>query len=141
MRTILRFLACSILMLAPVGAFAGDPISNLEAVRIGVKLNGEQPTLAEVQSAIIRATRARGWAPQPEGEGKIVASILVRGRHYAEVDIPFDTQVFSIIYRTSRELEFNEKKQTIHGNYNRWVATLARDINQQITALPAPTTP
>jgi hypothetical protein len=141
MRLLLCFVAYSILTLMPIGAYAGDPINNLEEVRVGVKLNGEQPTVAEVQSAIIRATRARGWAPQPEGEGKIVASILVRGRHYAEVDIPFDAFGFSIIYRTSRELEFNERKQTIHGNYNRWVALLARDINQQITALPAPTTP
>jgi hypothetical protein len=129
------------LLLQPLGAFAGDPISNLEDVRVGVKLNGAQPTLAEVQSAIIKASRARGWAPQIEGEGRIVASILVRGRHYAEVEIPFDTLAYAIRYRTSRELDFNERKQTIHGNYNRWVALLARDINQQITALPASTTP
>jgi hypothetical protein len=102
-----------------------------------VKLNGEQPTAAEVQGAIIRAARGRGWTPEAGGEGKIVASILVRGRHYAEVDIPFDSQAYSIRYRTSRELDYDERKQTIHGNYNKWVILLSRDINQQIGALPA----
>jgi hypothetical protein len=139
MTTILRLLACSMLALLPAAAFAADPINNLEDVRIGVKSNGEPPTVAEVQGAIIKAVRGRGWAPQLDGEGRMVASILVRGRHYAEVDIAFDTIAYSIRYRTSRELDYDERKQTIHGNYNKWVILLSRDINQQIGALPAST--
>ena len=72
------------------------------------------------------------------GPGTLSVSILVRGVHYAEVSIPFSDTNYSILYVTSRELEANEKKRKIHGNYNKWVASLnaeiARTLAQAIIA-------
>ena len=57
-------------------------------------------------------------------------SILVRGKHYAEVKIPFSLTNYSILYSDSRVLDYNEKKQRIHRNYNNWVINLNASIQR-----------
>jgi hypothetical protein len=64
---------------------AAVPIENLVDVPIGVKLDGTDPSLSEVKFAIIFGCRVEGWTPIMKDENTILASILVRGKHYVEV--------------------------------------------------------
>ena len=65
----------------------------------------------------------------------MVASIVVRDRHQAWVDIPYSTKGYQIRYRDSAGLDYDGER--IHRNYNKWVQLLDADIRRQLQ-LPAP---
>ena len=98
---------------------------------VPANLDGSQPSLSEVTEAIMRGCRDRGWTARRNEDGSITASILVRGKHFAEIDIAYDTAQYSITYRSSRNLDYNAKRQRIHRNYNRWVTMLSNSINRR----------
>ena len=85
----------------------------------------------DVRRAIIAGCKIKRWTPIQEGNNKIRASIWVRDKHYAEVIIPFFESKYSIIYETSKNLDYNMKKQKIHRNYNKWVILLSRAIQNE----------
>ncbi|WP_292255225.1 hypothetical protein, partial [Marinospirillum sp.] len=96
------------------------------------KLDGSQRTIEQVRDGIATAARQRGWTVAPGQGNELIASILVRNRHYAEVSITYTVETFSIKYRDSRELNYNEARNTIHRNYNNWVITLSNDIKSHL---------
>lgn len=112
-------------------AYAGKPILNLVDIPIPINTDGSSPDIGVISEAIISACRNRGWTPTLAGENKINASILIRSRHYAEVEIPFSEAGYSILYKSSRELDYDQKKQKIHRNYNNWVAKLSSSIQRE----------
>lgn len=130
MRIRFVLLACGILLGAET-ALAGKPIMNIHDRAVPVNVDGSGRTIDEVRAAVIEGCKLKGWTPVMNGENEIKCSIDVRGRHYAEVLIAYTAEHFSIVYSGSRGLEYNEKKQRIHRNYNRWVANLALAIQQQ----------
>lgn len=81
----------------------------------------------EVGDIIEQAALRRGWSVVRPAPGRAVASIRVRGRHWARVDIAFDPQAFSIRYRDSENLRYNGER--IHRNYNSWILRLERTIH------------
>lgn len=86
-----------------------------------------------MREAIIAGCQDRGWTAAIDDERQIKCSILVRGKHYAEVVIPYSAASYSILYFDSRELDYNEKKQRIHRNYNGWVIKLSQTIDRQFS--------
>lgn len=122
---------CTVLLVLPANANAAKPIENLIDMPVPAKVDGSPRTIEEVRKAIILGCQARGWTPADDGEQKMRASILVRGKHYAEVEIPYTTTSYSIIYKSSRNLDYDEKKQKIHRNYNGWVGKLSGTIQKQ----------
>ena len=106
-----------------------DPIQDIVDQPITTKANGENFTPAEAQALIIKACANRRWVPRLAEPGRLSVTILVRGVHFAEVSIPFSGTNYSILYVASRELDANEKKRKIHGNYNKWVASLSAEIS------------
>ena len=111
--------------------YAADPIQNFLEIPIPANLDGSSPNAEEVKTAIIKGCRARGWTPVVNGANSIIASILVRSKHYAEVEIVFTGKTYSIKYRSSRDLDYDEKDQTIHRNYNKWVVMLSATIQRE----------
>ncbi|MEH3021151.1 MAG: hypothetical protein PGN19_00265 [Pseudomonas oryzihabitans] len=91
---------------------------------------------ADVRRIIVEVLETRGWTVGSESPGVIVASILVRGRHQAWVDIPYSTKGYQIRYRDSAGLDYDGER--IHRNYNKWVQLLDADIRRRLQ-LPAPT--
>lgn len=120
-----------ILFLAPAVADAAKPIMNLRDVPVSVRADGSSYTDQEVQAVIIKGCLARGWQPVLDGQGQIHAMINVRSKHFAEIEIPFTAASYSIIYVSSDNLDYNEKRQTIHRNYNNWVVKLSATINKE----------
>lgn len=118
-------------LLVSVDAWGAKPIHNIENEAVPAMLDGSPRNLDQVRGAIINGCRQKGWTPLFDGEAQLKCSILVRGKHYAEVVIPFSQSEYSILYSDSRVLDYNPEKQRIHRNYNKWVILLSRTIQQQ----------
>lgn len=99
---------------------------------VAVGVDGTGRSVEDVQAAVIGACKNRGWIPSMEDEAQVNCSISVRGRHYAEVLIPFSGSSFSILHSSSEGLNYNPSRQTIHRNYNRWVANLAQEVQREL---------
>jgi len=129
---IITYLIVSCFLLATNPTWAAKPIENLIDVPVPVKLDGSTSTLEDVKNAIIAGCKRKGWKPVLGEGNKLTCSILVRTRHFAEVEIPYSASNYSIVYKTSRELDYDEKKQRIHRNYNKWVILLSEAIQQDL---------
>ncbi|HSQ09971.1 MAG TPA: hypothetical protein VLN25_05070 [Burkholderiaceae bacterium] len=86
--------------------------------------------MAAVESAILRAGNGLGWQMKVEKPGLIVGTLSLR-THTAVVEIPFSTTTYSILYRSSVNLE--QQGDMIHKNYNGWVQNLDQAIRRQLT--------
>ena len=126
-----KHIILGLLLIGTSVAWAAKPIHNIVDEVVPVRLDGTPYTLEQVKEAIIAGCTRRGWRPVLDGETQIKCSILVRGKHYAEVAIPYSASNYSILYVDSRELDYNAKRQRIHRNYNGWVIKLSATIQQQ----------
>ena len=96
--------------------------------------NGMRYTDAQMSSVIVSSLNERKWVVQSIKPGMIKAAITVRGRHHAEIDVPYTPTSFAINYRSSTGL--NYKDGEIHRNYNRWIDRLRADILQKLAVAP-----
>lgn len=120
-----------ILTLHSFCVFAAKPIQDLSGVKVPVYVDGSQPTIEEVKQAVIAGCHKRGWTPVISGANQITASILVRSKHFAEVEISYSEADYSITYKSSKNLDYNEKRQRIHRNYNSWISKLSSSIQRE----------
>jgi len=94
---------------------------------------GKEPSLEDVQKAIIGAGAALGWTMAVVKPGEILGTLNVRS-HQAVVTIPFTTKAYSILYKDSSNLKYDADKQTIHENYTGWIQRLDGAIKSRLTA-------
>lgn len=130
MRSLKLLVACLTLSLSSL-TFAADPIKNIIDAPVPVNIDGSAPKLDAVKLAIIAGCRDRGWTPVIGNGNTIIASLSVRSKHFAEVEISYTEKTYSIKYKSSKELDYDEKKQTIHRNYNKWVVMLSDTIQRE----------
>jgi len=86
--------------------------------------------LTVIEKSIMKASIRKGWQPKKISEGVIEAKINVRNKHYATVSILYSEKSFSINYVDSKGL--GVKRNKIHKSYNRWIANLTKEIEQEI---------
>jgi hypothetical protein len=94
---------------------------------------GKEPSMEDVQKAIIAAGVGLGWQMQVAKPGEIIGTLNVRS-HQAVVSIPYTTKQYSILYKDSNNLKYNAEKQTIHENYSGWIQRLDGAIRSRLTA-------
>ena len=94
---------------------------------------GKEPSMEDVQKAIIQAGVALGWTMAVVKPGEIMGTLNVRS-HQAVVTIPYTTKTYSILYKDSNNLKYNSDKQTIHENYTGWIQRLDGAIRSRLTA-------
>ncbi|MDJ0611690.1 MAG: hypothetical protein QNJ67_22140 [Kiloniellales bacterium] len=94
-------------------------------------------TLDEVQKGIVRAGKVTAWQMTEIAPGHLEAKVNVRGKHQALVDIKFDTEAFSIRYRDSVNLNYDEARAMIHPNYNEWIHSLEAQIQNEMESIAA----
>ena len=92
--------------------------------------SGHHLTAAQVRSAIITAGTSLGWHVVDAGPGRLEGTLHLR-THTAVVDIPYGAAKYSILYRSSEDLQAADGK--IHKNYNGWVQNLDRQIRTEIS--------
>ena len=89
-------------------------------------------TQQEVEKAILVGATNKGWTVHKKCEGLMYAT-LVKRAHQVKVEIPYDANSYSILYKDSQNLKYNDKKGTIHPRYNTWIINLNRSINQELS--------
>ena len=95
---------------------------------------GQSLTDAQVKQAIFAGAKQKGWVARELSPGLITASLAVR-THLAEVEIPYNGSSYSIIYKSSTNLDYKAKDQTIHNQYNNWVNYLRLAIDAQLAEM------
>lgn len=94
-------------------------------------------TLEQYKNAIIRAGTRRNWQFEELAPGHLLGKVNVRNKHFATVDVTFDTEAFSINYKSSQNLNYDAGTKSIHPNYNKWVQNLQNDIQKEVTIAKA----
>lgn len=130
MKTIHAALAAACLATALAGCVRTGPIYNVTDAPVATA-SGKATTAAHVRTAIITAGTALGWQITDAGPGKLVGTLNIR-THQAVVDIPYSAKAYSIVYRSSQNLD--EANGSIHSNYNGWIQNLDRGIRAQLAA-------
>ncbi|MEM7744627.1 MAG: hypothetical protein AAF409_13050 [Pseudomonadota bacterium] len=97
----------------------------------------QQLGMDDYRNAIVRAGANRGWVFEDVEPGHMIGKIAVRGKHFATVDVLFDQQQFSIVHKSSQNLNYDASTNQIHPNYNSWVRLLQQDIQTEIARINA----
>lgn len=122
-------LAGAVVLFAIAGCTTA-PIMNVDNTAV-TTASGKSLTNEQVRSAILRAGSSLGWQMKDEGPNKLVGTLNLR-KHVAVIEIPYSPTSYSIIYRSSVNLD--EKGNMIHKNYNGWIQNLQRGIGTQLAA-------
>lgn len=92
-------------------------------------------TMQQVEMAIKKGAMRKNWATKKIQEGLLEATVNVRGKHIAVVDIAYNTKGYKIDYKDSQGLKYDAESNTIHKNYNSWVAHLQRNIDYELAQI------
>lgn len=110
------------------------PISNLAKIKVKSRYDGTRLTHEEVAKAIERGCAVKQWKTEQISDNEIKATILVRGKHYVALRIPYSEEEFSIMFLDAKKMDYSEKRRLIHSNYEKWINNLMRAILQEINA-------
>lgn len=133
MKRILSGVAVACLVVAVVaGCRGGGQIYNVKDAPVQTA-TGKEPSMEDVQKAIIQAGAALGWTMAVVKPGEIMGTLNVRS-HQAVVTIPYTSKTYSILYKDSTNLKYDADKQTIHANYAGWIQRLDGAIRSRLTA-------
>jgi len=87
-------------------------------------------TMDSVKKAIVSGGATRKWRMKEISPGHLEAQITVRS-HTAKVDIVYSEKNYSITYKESTNLKYNNGK--IHKNYNKWIRFLDVAIQKSLS--------
>lgn len=123
----------AMLLLVTLLVSTSAPVSALEPVFDIVDadiISATPKTMDSVKKAIIAGAATRKWRLQEIGPGHLEAQIIVR-KHVAKVDIVYSETNYSITYKETENLKYNNGK--IHKNYNRWIRNLDLAIQKSLS--------
>ena len=110
-------------------SWGAQPIQNVNDAAV---VSAKPAKIDQVKSAIIIAGTSLGWQMAEAGPGRIQGTLNLR-KHTAIVDIPYSKAKYSIVYKSSINLD--EKDGQIHKNYNSWVQNLSKKIGMELLRL------
>ena len=87
-------------------------------------------TLARLST--VAAAGAQGWMTKHVSPGLLEATFRQK-THVAVVEIGFDKDKWTIVYKTSEHL--NQDGNRIHPHYNAWIQKLERNINYKLSSV------
>jgi sarcosine oxidase gamma subunit len=87
-------------------------------------------TLKQVTQAIEKACADQNWRIKKRGPGQMTVELDIKGKHSATVNITYDTKQFSIVYWSSRNLNYrvSGSAEQVHPQYNIKVKLLKQRI-------------
>jgi hypothetical protein len=99
-------------------------------------LSGKELTLDQTTKAIVLAGMGLKWQMEVSKPGHIVGTLDLRS-HEAVVDIIYNTKIYSITYKSSKNLVLvdGNGNTKIHPNYNGWIENLDNAIRTQFVAI------
>lgn len=125
MKNIFKLFATASVLIALIGCTRVLPVYNVDNQAVNYGLS-----VAKVEKAILDAGVTKRWNMRVVAPGKIQAHVLVRS-HKAEVDIFYSEKDYSIKYRDSMNLLYEDGK--IHRNYNKWITLLDQEIQRNLS--------
>ncbi|WP_018174591.1 MULTISPECIES: hypothetical protein [unclassified Thioalkalivibrio] len=128
-RLLLILLIASVLVLA--GCRGTAPVHDVSDTTV-TDVHGERPNAEQMQQAIRNAGAALGWQMSETEPGLLEGRLSLRD-HIAVVEIPYSDGAYSIRYKDSSNLDYEDGR--IHPNYNNWVQNLDNQIRAEISAL------
>ena len=127
--------------LALVGCGSGRvaPIETISDASYGTTAFEKSKTLTldDYGRAVVRGAATRNWVSEAVSPGHIEATNVIRGKHTVVVDIRYNTETFSINYKSSQNLNYVSATNMIHPNYNSWIRLLEADIRSEVLKLRA----
>lgn len=94
---------------------------------------GKSVSSGQMQTAIYQSLQRYGWQMDSDDGSTIMAHYNKHDRHIAVIRIDYSAHRFSIRHQSSEGLNYNEQRNTIHRNYNRWIQNLEQDIRSRIS--------
>ncbi|MEN8303754.1 MAG: hypothetical protein ABFQ64_06775 [Campylobacterota bacterium] len=132
-----RVLKTVVMVLIITFGFAGcrtASVLNVPQQEIHIQKADKAVTQDDVFRAIAKAAGGLGWMIRKQGDGVAEVTLLVRD-HKAVATINYTATDYSITYKSSSNLKYNESEQTIHKNYNGWIKNLDNSIKVQLSLL------
>lgn len=95
-------------------------------------------TLVDVEKAILTSSVKHDWTAVDNKPGAIVLQYAAR-EFSVKVTVKYDVHTVIITYLDSSNLEYSKEDgvAVIHPNYNRWIYTLAHDIEGDLVVRSA----
>jgi hypothetical protein len=125
------FMVCAFAIIGPAddanALFRTAKVYN--AVDVAFESNANT-IMQSLERVITAAFEEELWTVEHIAPGHLEAWILVTGRHLAKVDVTYDLNKYSIMYKDSETLMYDGKK--IHKNYNRWVQKVEHHVDYGI---------
>jgi hypothetical protein len=128
MRLIYKKIIMALAMALLMAACTSRPVMNVTDAPV-VTTGGKQITTDQVRNAIVGAGNGLGWVMTPTSAGLVVGSLNLR-THLAVVDVRYTARTFSIAYKDSTNLDYQNGQ--IHKNYNGWIENLDRSIRNEL---------
>jgi len=122
----------SLLVVAVIGCRAAGQVYEVKDAPIQTA-SGKEPTLEQIQKAIIDAGIKQTWIMTPVKLGEMLGEFNVQS-HQIHVTIPYTTKKYSILYKDSSNLRYDPEKRTIHVNYQKWIERLDNEIKARLSA-------
>ncbi|THB71529.1 MAG: hypothetical protein D6B28_07195 [Gammaproteobacteria bacterium] len=122
-----------VVLAAALTACGGHPIKNIHRQDV-ISVNNKQVTKELVREAIIKAGVHRGWTMNEVEDGVIKGKLNIR-KHFAEIEITYTEDLYSIKYVYSTGLQYDPTAKTIHRQYNNWITYLDRSIQVYLNRL------
>lgn len=132
MKRILSYCGMLLMVLLIATGCGGAKVQNIDNSGY---ISGSKVTTSKVERAIKKGAARKGWMTKRVKTGLLEARNNVRGRHLVVVNINYNTKGYKITYKDSQNMKYNPETQTIHGNYNKWVASLERNINYELSQI------
>lgn len=90
--------------------------------------------LEDIYNAIKLGAENANWSTKRISKNELIATTRVRV-HVAKVKIKFNESSYSIKFFKGINIKQRPKEGTIHENYNKWVALLEAEIEDQLIIL------
>lgn len=81
-----------------------------------------------IKKAFMTCSADRGWKFTQMSPGKLIGKLSVRGKHYIEVMVEYDSNAYKISYQDSTNMKYYAEENTIHRRYNSWTDNLSNDV-------------
>lgn len=103
-----------------------QPIQNVNGAPI---VSANAVPAAQVKTALMNAGTSLGWQMAGVSPGLVQGTLNLR-KHTAAVDVPYSATKYSIVYKSSVNLD--EIVGQIHRNYNSWVQNLSKKVGTEL---------
>ncbi len=127
-----KSLLISGVFLAFILLFAGCGGATVQNIDNTGYISGKH-SMSSIERAIKKGAMRKGWATKRVARGELEARNNVRGKHLVVVSIVYNSKGYRINYKDSHNMKYDPSSNTIHKNYNKWIANLERNINYELS--------